>query len=178
MGSIQYRRCYRGEQRSPYINIIPSVDSIQEFKVLTGNMEAQYGGGAGTVTNVQIKSGSNAFHGDLFEFVRNTAMDARNYFRTVQLPKQVLKQNQFGGTIGGPILKDRTFFLAVTKDSARCRKLPHLATFLRPLKKTATSRLYCRQYSSKALHRPPIRKQPDTRQYGRAEYRPEVSAAA
>ena len=116
--------------RSPYINIIPSVDSIQEFKVLTGNMEAQYGGGAGTVTNVQIKSGTNAFHGDLFEFVRNTAMDARNYFRTVPLPKQVLKQNQFGGTIGGPIIKDRTFFFGSYEGLRSVQETPSLANVL------------------------------------------------
>jgi Carboxypeptidase regulatory-like domain/TonB dependent receptor-like, beta-barrel/TonB-dependent Receptor Plug Domain len=96
--------------RHAYINVYPSVDAIQEFKVLTGNAEAEYGGGAGTVTNIQLKTGTNAFHGNLFEFFRNTAMDARNFFLVAPVPKQVLKQNQFGGTVGGPIIKDRTFF--------------------------------------------------------------------
>ena len=96
--------------RHAYINLYPSVDAIQEFKVYTGNAEAEYGGGAGSVTNIQLKSGSNAFHGDLFEFVRNTAMDARNFFINAPIPKQVLKQNQFGGVFGGPIVKDKTFF--------------------------------------------------------------------
>ena len=96
--------------RHAYVNAYPSIDAIQEFNVLTGNAEAEYGGGAGTVTNIQLKSGSNAFHGDVFEFVRNTAMDARNYFLVAPNPKQVLKQNQFGATLGGPIVKDRTFF--------------------------------------------------------------------
>ena len=96
--------------RHAYVNVFPSVDAIQEFNVQTGDYEVQYAGGAGTVTNIQLKSGTNAFHGDLFEFVRNTAMDARNYFRSAPLPKQVLKQNQFGATLGGPIIKDRTFF--------------------------------------------------------------------
>ena len=96
--------------RHAYINVYPSVDAIQEFKVLTGNAEAEYGGGAGTVTNIQLKTGTNTLHGDVFEFFRNTAMDARNFFLVAPVPKQVLKQNQFGGTVGGPIIKDRTFF--------------------------------------------------------------------
>ncbi len=96
--------------RHAYVNVYPSVDAIQEFKVFTGNAEAEYGGGAGTVTNIQLKTGGNALHGDVFEFFRNTAMDARNFFLVAPLPKQVLKQNQFGATLGGPIIKDRTFF--------------------------------------------------------------------
>ena len=96
--------------RHAYVNLYPSVDAIQEFKVLTGNAEAEYGGGAGTLTNIQIKTGTNALHGDVFEFFRNTAMDARNFFLVAPAPKQVLKQNQFGATLGGPIIKDRTFF--------------------------------------------------------------------
>ena len=102
--------------RHAYTNIFPSVDAIQEFKVLTGNAEAEYGGGAGTITNVQLKTGGNAVHGDVFEFVRNTAMDARNYFRVAPLPKQTLKQNQFGATLGGPIIKNRTFFFLSYED--------------------------------------------------------------
>jgi outer membrane receptor protein involved in Fe transport len=96
--------------RHAYVNLYPSVDAIQEFKVLTGNAEAEYGGGAGTITNIQIKTGTNALHGDVFEFFRNTAMDARNFFLVAPAPKQVLKQNQFGATLGGPVIKDRTFF--------------------------------------------------------------------
>ena len=101
-----------GRNRESQIELYPSVDSVQEFKIYTntGNAEAEYGDNAGTLTNVQLKSGGNALHGDVFEFVRNTAMDARNYFRVAPLPKQVLKQNQFGATLGGPIIKDRTFF--------------------------------------------------------------------
>ena len=91
--------------RHAEVNLYPSVDAVQEFKVLTGNAEAEYGGNAGSITNIQLKSGGNDFHGDLYEFLRNTAMDARNYFRPAPLPKQVLKQNQFGGTLGGPIIK-------------------------------------------------------------------------
>ena len=96
--------------RHAYVNAYPSIDAIQEFNVLTGNAEAEYGGGAGTVTNIQLKSGTNDWHGDVFEFFRNTALDARNYFIQAPNPKQVLKQNQFGATLGGPIVKNRTFF--------------------------------------------------------------------
>ena len=96
--------------RHAEVNVFPSVDAVQEFNVLTGNYSAQYGGGAGSMTNIQLKSGTNALHGDVFEFLRNTAMDARNYFRPAPLPKQVLKQSQFGGTLGGPIIRDRAFF--------------------------------------------------------------------
>jgi hypothetical protein len=96
--------------RHAYVNVFPSVDAVQEFNVLTGNYPAEYDGGAGTVTNIQLKSGTNEWHGDAFEFLRNPVLDARNYFRPAPLGKQTLKQNQFGATLGGPIIKDRTFF--------------------------------------------------------------------
>ena len=98
--------------RSPYINLYPSVDAIQEFTVLTGNYGAQYGGGAGAIVNMQLKSGGNQFHGVVFEYIRNDAVDARNFFRPAPLPKVVLKQNQFGGVLTGPIIKNKTFFMA------------------------------------------------------------------
>jgi hypothetical protein len=98
--------------RHAYVNLYPSIDAIQEFRVQTGNYSAEYGGSAGSNVNIQLKSGTNDFHGSVFEFIRNDAVDARNYFIPSPLPKNVLKQNQFGGTIGGPIVKDRTFFFA------------------------------------------------------------------
>ncbi len=97
--------------RSAYINGYPSVDAVQEFNVLTANYGAQYGGGAGAIVNVQLKSGTNNWHGDIFEFIRNDAVDARNFFRPAPLSKVVLKQNQFGGVLTGPIIKDKTFFM-------------------------------------------------------------------
>src|ERR1700733_14538735 len=96
--------------RHNYVNLYPSIDAIQEFKVQTGNYSAQYGGNAGSNVNIQIKSGTNEFHGDVFEFIRNDAVDARNYFIPAPIPKNVLKQNQFGATFGGPIVKKKTFF--------------------------------------------------------------------
>ncbi|MCI0622095.1 MAG: TonB-dependent receptor [Acidobacteria bacterium] len=103
------------------IVIIPIVDGIQEFKVITGNFSAEYGRAAGAVISVQTKSGTNEFHGSLFEFHRNAAVDAKNYFDDPNrdIPKFI--QNQFGGAIGGPIVRSRTFFFA-DYQGARIRK--------------------------------------------------------
>lgn len=88
-----------------------SVDSIGEFHVLQGNFSAEYGRSLGDVVNVITKSGTNAFHGEAFEFIRNDALDARNFF-AVPHEKTPLRLNQFGGNLGGPILKDKLFFFA------------------------------------------------------------------
>ena len=87
-------------------NPFPFPDALQEFSVQTNNFDVQYGGNAGAVVNVVTKSGTNSWHGDAFEFVRNGAFNARNYFANKVDP---LKRNQFGGTIGGPIHKDSSF---------------------------------------------------------------------
>ena len=87
-------------------NPFPFPDALQEFSVQTNSFDAQYGSNAGAVVNVITKSGTNRWHGDAFEFVRNRVFNARNYFATTIDP---LKRNQFGGTIGGPIHKDTTF---------------------------------------------------------------------
>jgi len=87
--------------------IIPNLDSIAEFRILTNNFDAEYGEFSGGQINVVTKSGKNEFHGDMFEFVRNTNLDARNYFSPT---RGAFDQNQFGGTFGGPIRKDKFFF--------------------------------------------------------------------
>ncbi|MGB7603199.1 MAG: TonB-dependent receptor [Candidatus Sulfotelmatobacter sp.] len=87
--------------------IIPNLDSISEFRIITNNFDAEYGNYSGGQVNVVTKSGTNQFHGSGFEFFRNTALDATEYF-TNAVP--VYRQNQFGGTFGGPIRKDKTFF--------------------------------------------------------------------
>ena len=89
--------------------IIPNLDSVAEFRILTSNFDAEYGGHSGGQINVVTKSGTNAFHGDAFEFLRNTNLDARNYFSPT---RGAFDQNQFGGTFGGPIRKNKTFFFA------------------------------------------------------------------
>jgi hypothetical protein len=85
----------------------PPVDAITEFKILTHNSNAEFGNSLGSTTNIITRTGTNSFHGALWEFLRNDAFDATNYFAATTEP---LKQNQFGGTIGGPIRKDKTFF--------------------------------------------------------------------
>ena len=104
-------------------SIVPTLDSIQEFRLLTNSYDAEYGRFSGAIVNVVTKSGSNEFHGDLYDFVRNNAMDSRNFFNLNQvnivtgqeIPGSAvspLKRNQFGGTLGGPIRKNRLFFFA------------------------------------------------------------------
>ena len=88
----------------------PSVDAIQEFKIQTSNFSAEFGRSAGAVVNVAVKSGTNEFHGTAFEFVRNSALDAKNFFASASDPIPPYKQNQFGATLGGPIATDRAFF--------------------------------------------------------------------
>jgi outer membrane receptor protein involved in Fe transport len=89
------------------------VDAIQEFSVLTSNYSAEYGKTSGGVVNAITRSGTNGFHGSVYEFLRNSALDARNYFEAPPpTPKASFKRNQFGGAIGGPIIKNRTFFFA------------------------------------------------------------------
>lgn len=90
--------------------IRPSIDAIQEFKVMTNSFSAEYGQAGGAVVNLGIKSGTNALHGTAFEFLRNEALDAKNYFDLPQDPKPPFKRNQFGWSLGGPIRKDKTFF--------------------------------------------------------------------
>jgi Carboxypeptidase regulatory-like domain len=89
--------------------VIPNLDSIAEFRILTNNFDAEYGEFSGGQINVVTKSGANAFHGDVFEFFRNTNLDARNYFSPT---RGTFDQNQFGGTFGGPLRKDKIFFFA------------------------------------------------------------------
>ena len=87
-----------------------NVDAIQEFKVQTSTYSAEFGRSGGAVINAAIKAGTNQFHGDVFEFLRNDALDARGFFEPVGAHKAPFKQNQFGFTFGGPIRKDKTFF--------------------------------------------------------------------
>jgi len=111
------------DNNDPYINqyvALPSIDAIQEFKVQSSNYSAEFGHAGGAQVNVILKSGTNQFHGSLFEFFRNRQMDAKNYFdfpnctansvpgTCGDIPR--FDRNQFGGTLGGPLRKDKTFF--------------------------------------------------------------------
>src|SRR5437867_7440943 len=96
--------------QDPYNNLalpIPFPDALQEFKVETSVLQPQYGFHSGATVNAVTKSGTNEFHGDLFEFLRNGVLNARDFFAT---QRDSLKRNQFGGVLGGPIVKDKLFF--------------------------------------------------------------------
>ncbi len=103
---------------SPYSNVAPvsvmnqtlGVDAIREFTVLQNNYGAQYGRAMGGVVNAVTRSGTNGFHGALFEFLRNDKLDAKNFFDVPNKPIPPFRRNQFGGTTGGPVVKDHTFF--------------------------------------------------------------------
>ena len=90
--------------------INPSVESIQEFKIQKSQYAAEFGGKASALINVATRAGTNRLRGTAFEFLRNDRFDARNYFDPENEPKPPLRQNQFGGALGGPIVRDRTFF--------------------------------------------------------------------
>jgi len=87
--------------------VVPNLDSISEFRVLTGNFNAEYGNYSGGRINVITKSGANQFHGSAFEFLRNTDLDAKNFFSS---SRGAFQQNQYGGTFGGPVIKNKIFF--------------------------------------------------------------------
>jgi carboxypeptidase family protein len=89
--------------------VVPNLDAIAEFRILTNSFDAEYGEFSGGQINVVTKSGTNSLHGDVFEFLRNTNLDARNFFSPT---RGAFNQNQFGGTLGGPIRKDKIFFFA------------------------------------------------------------------
>jgi outer membrane receptor protein involved in Fe transport len=117
-----------GDANDQFVNlptVQPSPDSIQEFRVLTNTFDAEYGRNSGSVVNVVTKSGTNDIHGNLYEFFRNTVLNANNYCLTAAegLPcvKPQFNQNQFGGTFGGPIVKNRTFFF-VSYEGRRIRQ--------------------------------------------------------
>ncbi len=110
-----------GDANDQFVNtptIQPTPDSVAEFRVITNTFDAEYGRNSGSVVNVITKSGTNAFHGDIYEYFRNTVLNAQGYFNTV---KPQFNQNQFGGTLGGPVIKDRSFFF-VSYEGRRIRQ--------------------------------------------------------
>ena len=94
------------------VAFFPNVDAIQEFKIESNSPPAEFGRFNGGVVNLTTKSGSNAFHGTRFEFFRHEALNARNFFASANPVKPQFRRNQFGGVVGGPIRRDRTFFFA------------------------------------------------------------------
>jgi Carboxypeptidase regulatory-like domain/TonB dependent receptor len=107
-------------------NGLVSVDAMQEFRIETSSYEAEFGHTPGAQISIITKSGGNHFHGTAFDYLRNDVFDARNYFDAPTLPKPPLRQNDFGGTLGGPVRKDKTFFF-FSYEGLRLR-LPETAT--------------------------------------------------
>jgi Carboxypeptidase regulatory-like domain len=108
----------------------PNPDAVDEFKIITNNYEAEYGRTSGGIVNQVVKSGTNAWHGDLFEYFRNTALDASDYFLQ-QVP--IFRYNMFGGTIGFPIMKDKMFLFASYQGARRAEgQNPGVQTVLSP----------------------------------------------
>jgi hypothetical protein len=117
-------------------SVLPPVDAIQEFNIQTSAFSAELGRAGGGVLNATLKSGSNQFHGDLWEFLRNDKLDAADFFENAgRLPKGEFRRNQFGGTIGGPVSvphvyhgKDKTFFFGDYQGTRINQALPYLVT--------------------------------------------------
>jgi hypothetical protein len=115
------------------VSYTPMVDALEEFKILTNSFSAEYGRAGGGVILATIKSGTNAIHGTLFEFLRNDKLNGRNFFAPPTQQKPVLRQNGFGAAVGGPIRRDKTFFFAdwqatrVRTASVRTSSVPTLA---------------------------------------------------
>src|SRR6185503_6479513 len=142
-GSRQNQVSYQldgGNYVDEYTNVnqpFPMPDALQEFSVQTSNYSAEYGQNAGAVVNVVTRSGTNNYHGDAFEFVRNSVFNARQWQAA---RRDQLKRNQFGGVFGGPIIHDRTFFFAAVQ-ATRLRNIGGTTTQTVPsaaLRATAT----------------------------------------
>lgn len=113
--------------RNGSVGVNTSIDSIREFKVETSTYTAEYGRSAGAQINVVSKAGTNRFRGSAFDYLRNDAFDAKNFF-TEPGDDKTLRRNQFGGTLGGPIIKDRTFFFASYEGTRQKRSESALST--------------------------------------------------
>lgn len=112
---------YNVDPKLNTFGVKPPVDAIREFEVLSSVYDASFGRSAGAQVNVVLKSGTNGFHGTAYEFLRNQALDARNYFAPADQPDPTYRRNQFGFSFGGPVVKDRTFFFG-DYEGARLRE--------------------------------------------------------
>lgn len=130
------------------IVVNPNPDAVDEFKILTNNYDAQYGRTSGGIVNQITKSGTNAFHGDAFEFLRNDALNAQDYFLGLSdAPKQPFKRNVFGGTLGGPVKKDKAFFFVAYQGTRRREgQTSPLLTVLSPAERTGNFGELCATY--------------------------------
>lgn len=120
---------FSGRTPSGSSGLLLGLDGIQEFQVLLNNYKAEFGKNSGSVIHVATMSGTNQFHGSAFEFLRNSALDAKNFFDLPQNGTPPFRRNQFGASMGGPIRKDRTFSSSTMKVCASARRLPQSPSF-------------------------------------------------
>jgi len=124
-------------QESSVQVIQPPPDSLQEFRIQTGTYSSEFGTSAGAVINASIKSGTNQFHGDVWEYLRNSSLDANSYFNNKDgIPRGHFTQNQYGATIGGPIIKNKTFFFGDFQIFTSRKATSVVSTVPTPLMKT------------------------------------------
>ena len=153
-----------GTHNDPFNNLnlpTPFPDALQEFKVETSSLPARYGHHAASAVNLVTKSGTNAFRGNAFEFIRNYHFNARNFFAPT---RDSLKRNQFGGTFGGPMLKDKLFFFAGYQGRIEKIESAETVSFVPTAKMLAgdfTEVAGRRLHAAHALGRRGIRQQPD-----------------
>lgn len=121
------------------ITFQPSIGAVQEFKVDNSTFSAEYGQSSGAVVNIATRSGVNEYHGELFEFFRNDALDARNFFTFTSSQPPPFKRNQFGGQLGGPIIKDKAFFFTSYEGLRQRQQLPINSLALSDAQRAATS---------------------------------------
>ncbi|HET7207815.1 MAG TPA: TonB-dependent receptor [Terriglobales bacterium] len=123
----------------------PIADAVQEFRILTNNYDAQYGRTSGGIVNQVIKSGTNSFHGDAFEFWRNDVLNANDFFlNAAGVPRSSFKRNLFGGSLGGPVKKDKVFFFGSYEGSRRREgATPQILQVLSPAERTGNFAELC-----------------------------------
>jgi hypothetical protein len=122
---------FNGDPKLNGVAVSPPVDAVREFEVLSSTYDASFGRNGGAQVSVVLRSGGNQFHGTAYEFFRNAVFDARNYFAPSGVAAPQDQRNQFGGTLGGPIVKDRTFFFADyqgTRDSTGITQVTNVPT--------------------------------------------------
>lgn len=124
--SIQIDGVESTTNRTQDVTVVPSVDSVQEFKVSTSAYNAEFGDSGGGVVSIQTKAGTNAYHGDLYEFFRPNFTAARPYGFGATVPPSTLKQHNYGGTLGGPVRKDKSFFFGSYERTQRSQPLTYL----------------------------------------------------
>jgi hypothetical protein len=155
-------------------NSLVSVDALQEFRIQTSTYAPEFGRTPGAQISIETRSGTNRLHGTLFEYLRNDALDANNWFaNNVGLPKPQERQNDFGGTLGGPILKDRTFFF-FSYEGLRLR-LPEVGLSTVP---DLPSRRNATQAMQPFLDAYPLPNGPDNVANGQAQYNASFSNPA